>query len=144
MELDPIATLFNLASDPEREVERVEIAEVSLEALETVGKGKDESSVEIEAAEPEEIIEVARVEPFYLEPMAGGLVEGLVDEAEKTSLETEAKTSPKDEDPTEDAKFIAEVTRVTVQYFNDKVKQGEGAAVDGDIGVVENSDYRVE
>jgi len=144
MELDPIVTLFNLASDPEREVERVEIAEVSLEALETVGKGKDESSVEIEAAEPEEIIEVARVEPFYLEPMAGGLVEGLVDEAEKPSLETEAKTSPKDEDPTEDAKFIAEVTRVTVQYFNDKVKQGEGAAVDGDIGVVENSDYRVE
>jgi len=144
MEPEPIATLFNPLSDPELEVERVEIAEVSLEELETFGKVNGDSSVEIEAAEPGEIIEVVEVEPFHLEPLAGGLVEGLVDEVEETSLETEAETSPKDEDPTEDTDFITEVTRVTVQYFGGKVKQGKGAAVDGNIAVVENSDYRVE
>ncbi|MCY7322087.1 MAG: relaxase domain-containing protein, partial [Phormidesmis sp. CAN_BIN36] len=144
MEPEPIATLFNPLSDPELEVERVEIAEVSLEELETFGKVNDDSSVEIEAAEPGEIIEMVEVEPFHLEPLAGGLVEGLVDEAEETSLETEAETSPKDEDPTEDTDFITEVTRVTVHYFGDKVKQGKGAAVDGNIAVVENSDYRVK
>jgi len=139
IELEPIATLFNLPSDPGFEVERVEIAEVSLEVLETFSEGNDESSVEIEAAKLGEIAEVV-VEPFYLEPLA----EAWVDGAEETSLETRAGTSPNDEDPTEDTDFVAELTRVTVQYFSDKVQQGEGTAVDGNIGVVENSKYRVE
>jgi conjugative relaxase-like TrwC/TraI family protein len=141
MEPEPIPTLFNLPSDPEL---RVESAEVSLEALEPFGKVNDESSIKIEAAEPGEIIEVADVEPFYLEPLTEEWGQNLVDEAVEASLETEAETAPKDEDPTEVAEFIAEVTRATVQYFRDKVKQGAGAAVDGNMNVVENSNYRVE
>jgi len=143
MEPELIATLFNPPSDPELEVETIEIAEASLEDLEPFGQRNDESSVEIEAAELGEILEVV-VEPFYLEPLAEEWGQDLVDEAVEASLETEAETAPKDEDPTEDTEFIAEVTRATVQYFRDKVKQGAVIAVDGDMNVVENSTYRVK
>jgi hypothetical protein len=143
MEPELIATLFNPPSDPELEVETIEIAEASLEDLEPFGQRNDESSVEIEAAELGEILEVV-VEPFYLEPLAEEWGQDLVDEAVEASLETEAETAPKDEDPSEDTEFIAEVTRATVQYFRDKVKQGAVIAVDGDMNVVENSTYRVK
>jgi conjugative relaxase-like TrwC/TraI family protein len=94
-----------------------------LDTFAKVDKVDNDSSIEIEAAEPEEII----FEVIDVEPLIGGWVEGFVDE--------EKSQSPEGDKLAKDADFIAELTRVTVRYFRDNVRQG--------ANVVENSDHRV-
>jgi len=73
--------------------------------------------------------------------------------ADESSSSSEAEPPVRDEDEAEasqsnvqqngNADFIVQLTRTTVQYFNTKLKQGEVNEVDGNIAVVESSDYWV-